>query len=97
MDFSDLPTDHFAKADQFTRDLYYDVYPSIDPSSELLSQNGKIILVTGASSGIGRHVSSHDIFTVALLLTTRPHRELPCLSPRQAQVSLYLRDETSMI
>ncbi|GCB17150.1 3-oxoacyl-[acyl-carrier-protein] reductase FabG [Aspergillus awamori] len=28
MDFSDLPTDYFAKAEQFTRGLYYDVYPS---------------------------------------------------------------------
>lgn len=61
MDFSDLPTDYFAKAEQFTRDLYYDVYPSVDPRSELLSKEGKIVLISGASSGIGRHVSSHDI------------------------------------
>ncbi|KAF3406797.1 Short chain dehydrogenase andI [Talaromyces pinophilus] len=55
MDLSHLPIDHFAKADQFTRILYNDLYPSITPSSEELSQKGKIVLVTGASSGIGRY------------------------------------------
>ncbi|KAL2850406.1 hypothetical protein BJX68DRAFT_255152 [Aspergillus pseudodeflectus] len=79
MDFSDLPTDHFAKADQFTRDLYYDVYPSVDPSSELLSQNGKIILVTGASSGIGRHgiaLSFAKAGTSVLILVGRNKHDL---------------------
>jgi hypothetical protein len=61
MDLSHLPIDHFAKADQFTRILYNDLYPSITPSSEELSQKGKIVLVTGASSGIGRYVGSHAL------------------------------------
>ncbi|CEJ62741.1 hypothetical protein PMG11_11232 [Penicillium brasilianum] len=55
MDLSHLPIDHFAKVDQFTRTLYYDVYPSVTPSSEELDQKGKTVLITGASSGIGRY------------------------------------------
>ncbi|KAL3449891.1 oxidoreductase [Aspergillus insuetus] len=55
MDSSHLPTDHFAKSTRFTKDLYYDVYPSVDPSTAPLSQQGKVVLITGASSGIGRH------------------------------------------
>jgi hypothetical protein len=32
MDLSHLPTNHFAKVTQFTKDLYRDTSPSIDPS-----------------------------------------------------------------
>ncbi|KAJ0417536.1 hypothetical protein BJY00DRAFT_325515 [Aspergillus carlsbadensis] len=55
MDLSHLPTNHFAKVTQFTKDLYHDVYPAVDPSTALLNQDGKVVLVTGASSGIGRY------------------------------------------
>ncbi|KAK5652206.1 hypothetical protein OQA88_10703 [Cercophora sp. LCS_1] len=43
-----LPADYF-----FTRNVYQDVYPSIDPSSPSLSLAGKVVIITGASRGIG--------------------------------------------
>ncbi len=51
-----LPIDHFVKAGQFTRVNHRDVYPAVDPSSPALStsQAGKVIVITGASKGIGR-------------------------------------------
>ncbi|KAL9625498.1 MAG: hypothetical protein Q9160_000208 [Pyrenula sp. 1 TL-2023] len=48
-----LPTDHFVTSLQFTPKAYTDVYPAIDPTSPALSQAGKVIIITGASRGIG--------------------------------------------
>lgn len=39
---------------QFTSKLEHDVYPSIDPTNLALSQEGKVVLITGAGRGIGR-------------------------------------------
>lgn len=55
-DMSKLPSDFFVTSNQFTKRVYRDVYPSIDPSSPALSQAGKIIIVSGASKGIGQRV-----------------------------------------
>lgn len=55
-DMSKLPSDFFVKANQFTERVYRDVYPSVDPSSPELSQEGKVIIVSGASKGIGQRV-----------------------------------------
>ena len=38
---------------QFTRTMYHDVYPAIDPTKPELSLAGKVAVVTGASRGIG--------------------------------------------
>ena len=38
---------------QFTRTMYHDVYPAIDPTKPELSLVGKVAVVTGASRGIG--------------------------------------------
>jgi hypothetical protein len=57
MDFSSLPDDYFTTSMQFTKKIHTDVYPSIDPSSPALSQAGKVVIITGASKGLGRHVS----------------------------------------
>jgi len=42
---------------QFTKHVYQDVYPSIDPSNPELSLAGRVVIVTGASRGIGAKVS----------------------------------------
>ncbi|KAG7292168.1 hypothetical protein NEMBOFW57_002203 [Staphylotrichum longicolle] len=48
-----LPADHFVTSLQFTKHVYQDVYPSIDPSNPELSLAGKVVIITGASRGIG--------------------------------------------
>ncbi|TVY38702.1 Short chain dehydrogenase, partial [Lachnellula subtilissima] len=49
-----LPVDYFVKAGAFTKATYRDVYPSINPTAVSNSQAGKVIVITGASKGIGR-------------------------------------------
>lgn len=48
-----LPVDHFVKAMQFTARTHRDVYAAIDPAQAALSQKGKVVIITGASQGIG--------------------------------------------
>ncbi|KAL9110345.1 MAG: hypothetical protein Q9227_005076 [Pyrenula ochraceoflavens] len=48
-----LPPDYFVTSMQFTPKAYTDVYPAIDPTQPALSQEGKIIIITGASRGLG--------------------------------------------
>jgi hypothetical protein len=57
MDHATLPNDYFTTSMQFTKTLHSDVYPAIDPKSPALSQAGKVIIITGASRGLGRRVS----------------------------------------
>jgi hypothetical protein len=56
MDFS--PPHGFTKNNSFTKVVYRDVYPAIDPKRPELSQKGNVVLITGASRGIGKDVSS---------------------------------------
>lgn len=51
-----LPDDYVVTSQAFTKQTYRDVYPAIDPSNPALSQEGKVVIVTGASKGIGRKV-----------------------------------------
>lgn len=48
-----LPVDHFVKAMQFTARTHRDVYTAIDPTQAALSQKDKVVIITGASQGIG--------------------------------------------
>ncbi|KAH8671696.1 hypothetical protein BX600DRAFT_510359 [Xylariales sp. PMI_506] len=50
-----LPSDHFTKANQFTAIHHNDEYDFIKPEDPRLSQRDKVIIITGASSGIGRN------------------------------------------
>ena len=56
MDINAMPDDFFVTAGAFTKKLYRDQYPAIDPTLPSLSQRGKVIVITGASSGLGAHV-----------------------------------------
>lgn len=48
-----LPTDFFVTSAAYTPTVYRDQYPSIDPTNPALSQAGKVVIITGASDGIG--------------------------------------------
>ncbi|KAL7941820.1 hypothetical protein V8C42DRAFT_355247 [Trichoderma barbatum] len=49
-----LPEDFLLYAQAFTKELHRDVYPSIDPTNPALSQADKVVIITGASKGLGR-------------------------------------------
>lgn len=57
----ELPEDHYVKLFAFTKTLYRDVYPAINPENEKLSQRGKVVVITGASRGIGQKVLGKNI------------------------------------
>lgn len=48
-----LPPDYFVTSHAYTPHVFRDQYPSIDPASASLAQSGKVVVITGASSGIG--------------------------------------------
>jgi hypothetical protein len=56
MSFDSLPDDYFITSSQYTKTVHRDVYPAIEPTLPALSQKGKVIIITGASQGLGRHV-----------------------------------------
>jgi hypothetical protein len=72
MDFSSLPRDFFITAFKFTKSVCTDVYASIDPSNLALSQAGKVIIITGAGTGIGQRVS--ETFFVYVLRTRKAYQ-----------------------
>ncbi|KAG4441113.1 hypothetical protein IFR05_003403 [Cadophora sp. M221] len=49
-----LPVDFFVTSQAFTKSTHRDVYPAIDPTAATNSQAGKVIVITGASKGLGR-------------------------------------------
>jgi len=51
-----LPTNHFTKAQQFVPTIHRDVYSAVDPTQPSLSQQGKVVIITGASQGLGARV-----------------------------------------
>jgi hypothetical protein len=51
-----LPPDYFVKLMQFTKTVHRDQYPAIDPANPELSQAGKVVVITGASRGLGAKV-----------------------------------------
>ncbi len=71
-DLDKLPSDFFVTVNQFTNTVYRDVYPSIDPSSPALSQAGKVVIISGASKGIGKRVR-HTFLSPRTLLDQYGH------------------------
>lgn len=53
VDLEKADPDFFARQGAYTRQIHRDVYPSIDPRSKALSQDGKVVIITGSSSGLG--------------------------------------------
>lgn len=53
MAFDGLPKDYMRNMLKFTRTVYRDVYPSVDPTKPALNLQGKVVIITGASEGIG--------------------------------------------
>jgi hypothetical protein len=47
----------FVKQAQFTKTVYRDVYPTVDPTNPANSMAGKVVVITGPSKGLGRIVS----------------------------------------
>lgn len=56
-----LPEDFFVTSMQFTKNAHRDEYPAINPSSPELSQAGKVVIITGASKGVGGRVGDHSV------------------------------------
>jgi hypothetical protein len=54
-----LPEDIFVTSFQFTPRVFQDQYPAIDPRRPELSLAGKVVVITGASRGIGAKVETH--------------------------------------
>ena len=52
----ELPEDYYVNQFAFTNTLYRDIYPAINPGNANLSQKGKVVVITGASQGIGQKV-----------------------------------------
>ncbi|KAK9367590.1 hypothetical protein V1509DRAFT_626419 [Lipomyces kononenkoae] len=48
-----VPSDYLTRAQQFTKTLHHELYPAVDPSKPELSLPGKVVIITGASRGIG--------------------------------------------
>ncbi|OJJ42638.1 hypothetical protein ASPZODRAFT_76276 [Penicilliopsis zonata CBS 506.65] len=51
---TNIDPDALVKAGAFTKKFYRDIYPAIDPTDPALSQAGKVVVITGASRGLGR-------------------------------------------
>jgi FlaA1/EpsC-like NDP-sugar epimerase len=45
---------------QLTKKMHRDLYPAIDPKNESLSASGKVVMVTGATGGIGGVSATHN-------------------------------------
>ena len=52
----EIPADAFTRATQFLQRRHSGIYPAIDPTLTSLSLEGSVVVVTGASEGIGRSV-----------------------------------------
>jgi len=69
----------FTTPNSFTKNLYRDIYPAIEPTSPALSQEGKVVIITGASRGIGKlgfAASFAKAHAKAIVITARDVKSL---------------------
>jgi hypothetical protein len=53
------PSDYLIRQSTFTKVTYQDEYPTVYPTRAENNQAGKVIVITGAGKGLGRHVSGY--------------------------------------
>ncbi|KAJ4986547.1 hypothetical protein SVAN01_07983 [Stagonosporopsis vannaccii] len=78
-----LPVDHFVTTMQFTARTHRDVYPAIDPKQAALSQKGKVVIITGASLGLGARGFAPSFAATgpkALVLVARSNEKLQAVA-----------------
>jgi hypothetical protein len=87
----------FVKAMAFTKTAHRDIYPAVQPTRPELSQSGKVIVITGATRGLGRVSTDPALNTMVHLsqsqaLLTARARASHSHSPRRAHVPLRSSD-----
>ena len=66
-----LPTDWQLQEEAFTKETHRDVYPAVEPTQPQLSLRRKVVIITGASQGIGSRVRE-TFFDEARSVTESP-------------------------
>jgi hypothetical protein len=61
----DLPPDFWVTSTQFTPKTYQTNYPAIDPTNPQNSLAGKVVIISGASRGIGAMVRTGKLPTTS--------------------------------
>jgi hypothetical protein len=79
-----LPNDYFVTSFQFTPHVFNDEYPSINPRSPSLTLQGKVVIITGASRGVGAKVFDLMNSFWSQLGLTKFSRHLPQRSQKPA-------------
>ncbi|KAJ4293498.1 hypothetical protein N0V90_008781 [Kalmusia sp. IMI 367209] len=71
--------EYWVKLHQFTPNTRRDVYPAIAPNNASLSQAGKVVIITGASQGLGAKGFAHSFAATgpkAIVLVARNSKKL---------------------
>lgn len=49
----EMDANAFTTPFQLTKSMHREIYPAIDPKNAALNASGKVVLITGATGGIG--------------------------------------------